>query len=120
MRVICAWCQGVVNESSEAVSHGICPECAMKMLARLPAHYLASIADADGTVTLFSGHKLPVPGWLDRGEEETRGRGDEETWEDTAEIETRGPGDQELAADDAVFDAMAFPTSPEFFAGAAR
>lgn len=66
MKVICAWCDKVVSEGGGTVSHGICPECALQMLRKLPAHYLASIADADGTVTLFSGHKFRL------GDEESR------------------------------------------------
>lgn len=32
----------------------------MDFLRRLPKEYLASIADEDGTVTLFSGHRLDI------------------------------------------------------------
>lgn len=34
----------------------------MSFLEKLPREYLRSIAEPDGTVTLFSGHKLAVPG----------------------------------------------------------
>ena len=62
MRVICAWCSTVVaSEPADAkTSHGICPRCAEGFVKRLPAAYLASIADPDGTVTLFSGHRFQV------------------------------------------------------------
>lgn len=60
MDVVCAWCATVADHAGGAVSHGICPACAMKMLARLPQEYLAQIADPDGTVSLFSGHKFQV------------------------------------------------------------
>ncbi len=40
--------------------------CARRFLDQLPLAYLASIADADGTVTLFSGYRFevaaPAPG----------------------------------------------------------
>lgn len=32
----------------------------MGFIKKLPKEYLASIAEPDGTVTLFSGHKLAV------------------------------------------------------------
>lgn len=60
LTVVCAWCTAVVRQGTARVSHGICVECAMTFLARLPAEYLSSIADADGKVTLFSGHQLSV------------------------------------------------------------
>ena len=60
--IVCAWCFTTVESRGEQISHGICVECAMGLLARLPADYLRSIADADGTVSLFSGHKLQVEG----------------------------------------------------------
>lgn len=66
MRVICAWCSTVVSGDSERgegkTSHGICLACAEGFIKRLPVAYLASIADADGTVTLFSGHRFRVDG----------------------------------------------------------
>jgi hypothetical protein len=58
--VVCAWCASVAEHAGKAVSHGICPACAMKMLKRLPQEYLEAIAEADGTVSLFSGEKFQV------------------------------------------------------------
>lgn len=58
--VVCAWCSTPVRESGTSVSHGICVECAMGFLKKLPREYLQSIAEPDGTVTLFSGHKLEL------------------------------------------------------------
>jgi len=62
LRVICAWCSTTVagDASPGKTSHGICLRCAEGFIKRLPAAYLASIADADGTVTLFSGHRFTV------------------------------------------------------------
>jgi hypothetical protein len=62
LTIVCAWCGTTVERGGEQVSHGICVDCAMSFLARLPAEYLQSVADPDGTVTLFSGHKLPIEG----------------------------------------------------------
>ena len=58
--VVCAWCSTPVRESGTSVSHGICVKCAMGFLKKLPREYLQSIAEPDGTVTLFSGHKLEL------------------------------------------------------------
>ena len=60
--IVCAWCCTTVERRGEQISHGICVDCAMGLLARLPAEYLKSIANPDGTVSLFSGHKLPIEG----------------------------------------------------------
>lgn len=61
VRVICAWCrQQLSGAPSGRVSHGICPRCAREFLERLPASYLESIADDDGTVTLFSGYRFAL------------------------------------------------------------
>ncbi len=62
LTVVCAWCTAVVQQGTARVSHGICVDCAMTFLSRLPDEYLSSIADSDGKVTLFSGHKLSVRG----------------------------------------------------------
>jgi hypothetical protein len=61
--VVCAWCNVSVSRSrsSESVSHGICVPCAIGFLKRLPPEYLRSIAEPDGTVTLFSGHRFELP-----------------------------------------------------------
>ena len=58
--VVCAWCTAPVSGSGGPVSHGICVACAMDFLKKLPREYLQTIAEPDGTVTLFSGHKLDV------------------------------------------------------------
>ncbi len=58
--VVCAWCSSVVTPGGEYVSHGICPECALNFLKKLPREYLETIAEPDGTVTLLSGHKLDI------------------------------------------------------------
>lgn len=59
-RTVCAWCTAPVLASPERVSHGICVGCAMTFLKKLPRDYLESIAEPDGTVSLFSGHRLDV------------------------------------------------------------
>lgn len=60
--VICAWCSARVSGENQTgtVSHGICPDCALTFLKRLPEAYLRSIAEPDGTVSLFSGHRFSV------------------------------------------------------------
>lgn len=59
--VVCAWCGAVVSgRTGGAISHGICPGCARRFLRRLPAAYLAAIADEDGSVTLFSGYRFSL------------------------------------------------------------
>ena len=60
--VVCAWCSATVSSGGpgDRVSHGICLDCAMDFLRRLPKEYLASIADEDGTVTLFCGYRLDI------------------------------------------------------------
>lgn len=59
LAVVCAWCGVAVRgQAGGAISHGICPDCARLFLRRLPAAYLASIADGDGSVTLFSGYRF--------------------------------------------------------------
>ncbi|PFG73364.1 hypothetical protein A9A59_0559 [Tepidiforma thermophila] len=59
LTVICAWCETVVSGPGDGpVSHGICRACACRFLERLPLAYLEAIADADGTVTLFSGYRF--------------------------------------------------------------
>jgi len=58
--VVCAWCTTPVPGRDGPVSHGICVACALKFLKTLPREYLASIAEPDGTVTLFSGHRFDV------------------------------------------------------------
>jgi hypothetical protein len=60
--VVCAWCNASVfgSRSAENVSHGICVPCAVGFLKRLPPEYLRSIAEADGTVTLFPGHRVAL------------------------------------------------------------
>lgn len=58
--VICAWCEAVVTPGSDQVSHGICTACARDFIARLPRSFLESVAEPDGTVTLFTGHKLSL------------------------------------------------------------
>jgi hypothetical protein len=60
LTVICAWCETTVRAGGEQVSHGICATCAVNFLQTLPAAYLRSIAEPDGTVTLFSGVKFSV------------------------------------------------------------
>jgi hypothetical protein len=64
LRVICAWCSTPLHGrgpgTGGGTSHGICVTCAEGFIKRLPAAYLSSIADADGTVTLFSGHRFHV------------------------------------------------------------
>jgi hypothetical protein len=62
MRVVCAWCSSTVTggDAPGPASHGICVRCAEGFIKRLPHAYLASIADPDGTVTLFSGHRFRV------------------------------------------------------------
>lgn len=61
LRIVCAWCGAAVSGNRDVpVSHGICPACAGRFLAQLPLAYLASIADADGTVTLFSGYRFEI------------------------------------------------------------
>lgn len=61
MSVVCAWCGETVSGEGTRVSHGICPDCAIGFLKKLPPEYLATIAEPDGTVTLFSGHKFKLP-----------------------------------------------------------
>jgi hypothetical protein len=58
--VVCAWCGALASGAlpAERVSHGICADCAIGFLRRLPPEYLRSIAEPDGAVTLFSGHRL--------------------------------------------------------------
>ncbi|MGE0601531.1 MAG: hypothetical protein AB7J35_18960 [Dehalococcoidia bacterium] len=58
--VVCAWCSAPQSSDGEQVSHGICVACAMEFLKKLPREYLQSIADPDGTVALFSGHRLDI------------------------------------------------------------
>lgn len=61
--VVRAWCTVLVRAgdgSTNLVSHGICVDCALTFLKRLPPAYLATVADADGTVSLFSGHRFQV------------------------------------------------------------
>lgn len=60
--VVCAWCPTAASGSDGRVSHGICVACAMEFLKKLPREYLQTIAEPDGTVTLFSGHKFAIPG----------------------------------------------------------
>jgi hypothetical protein len=60
--VICAWCGDLISSGDERVSHGICGVYAMDFVSRLPRTFLETIADPDGTVTLFSGQKLPIAG----------------------------------------------------------
>jgi len=60
LTVVCAWCETTVRAGGVQVSHGICTTCAVGFLNTLPADYLRSIADPDGTVTLFSGVKFAV------------------------------------------------------------
>ena len=60
MNVVCAWCTAAISGQGEQVSHGICVQCALHFLKRLPREYLSSIADEDGTVSLFSGHRLDI------------------------------------------------------------
>ncbi|HNM78244.1 MAG TPA: hypothetical protein PKI89_07770 [Tepidiformaceae bacterium] len=59
--VVCAWCNERVSGTGPLISHGICVSCAESFIARLPREYLRSIAEPDGTVTLFSGHRLVIP-----------------------------------------------------------
>lgn len=58
--VVCAWCSAPQSGEGERVSHGICVNCAVDFLKKLPKEYLATIAEPDGTVALFSGHKLDI------------------------------------------------------------
>lgn len=37
MRIICSWCQRVLQEGTEPTSHGICDECLTKQLSTLPS-----------------------------------------------------------------------------------
>jgi hypothetical protein len=61
LTVVCAWCATAVHTGDGArTSHGICADCAMDFLARLPLDYLKSIAEPDGTVSLFSGLRIPL------------------------------------------------------------
>ncbi len=63
LATVCAWCRLRLSGSPAArISHGICPRCARAFLERLPAAYLESIADDDGTVTLFSGYRFALEG----------------------------------------------------------
>ena len=56
--VVCAWCNAIVSPGGEQISHGICTACAKDFMARLPRSFLESVAEPDGTVTLFTGRKL--------------------------------------------------------------
>ncbi|GMV84433.1 MAG: hypothetical protein AMXMBFR80_02910 [Dehalococcoidia bacterium] len=60
--VLCAWCGALASGAlpAEYISHGICADCAIGFLRRLPPAYLRSIAEPDGAVTLLSGHRLPL------------------------------------------------------------
>jgi hypothetical protein len=58
--VVCAWCSGPASTSGETVSHGICVDCAIKFLRKLPKDYLASVAEPDGTVILFEGRRMDI------------------------------------------------------------
>ena len=58
--IVCAWCSAPQTSPGEQVSHGICVACAMDFLKKLPREYLQSIAEPDGTVSLFSGHRLDI------------------------------------------------------------
>ena len=60
LTVVCAWCATVVREGGDQISHGICAPCAMDFLTRLPPEFLRSVADTDGTVSLFSGHRFAL------------------------------------------------------------
>lgn len=61
LTVVCAWCATTVRRGDgESTSHGICANCAMDFLARLPLAYRKSAGDADDTVTLFSGSRGPL------------------------------------------------------------
>ncbi|MGB4863552.1 MAG: hypothetical protein WBO97_13930 [Tepidiformaceae bacterium] len=64
--IVCAWCTSVVASRGAQVSHGICVDCAMEFIKKLPKEYLASIADPDGTVTLFSDQRLDIETGLPR------------------------------------------------------
>lgn len=61
--VVCAWCGALASGSlpAERVSHGICVDCVIGFLLRLPPEYLRSIAEPDGAVTLFSGYRFELP-----------------------------------------------------------
>jgi|GEM_PF-5320464 len=59
-RAVCAWCTGPSRSAGESQRLGICVDCALGFLRRLPRAYLESIAEPDGTVTLFSGHRLDI------------------------------------------------------------
>lgn len=60
LTVVCAWCDCTVREGGDTISHGICADCAVGFMSRLPLDYLRMIADADGKVALFSGHRLDI------------------------------------------------------------
>jgi hypothetical protein len=59
-RVVCAWCTVPSPAVGSDERLGICVQCALGFLKRLPRAYLESIAEPDGTVTLFSGHRLDI------------------------------------------------------------
>ena len=58
--MICAWCRGPASTSGESASHGICVDCAVELLRRLPRDFLESVAEPDGTVMLFSGKRMDI------------------------------------------------------------
>jgi len=58
--VMCAWCTGPARNPGQGVSVGICPECALGFIRKLPVEYLARMADPDGTLTLVPGYTLRV------------------------------------------------------------
>jgi hypothetical protein len=60
LTVVCAWCDCTVREGGSIVSHGICADCATGFISRMSIDYLRMIADADGMVSLFSGHRLDI------------------------------------------------------------
>ncbi|MCX5908026.1 MAG: hypothetical protein NTY64_12810 [Deltaproteobacteria bacterium] len=37
MKRICAWCAKIMCEGDGAISHGICPQCAERVLSDYPA-----------------------------------------------------------------------------------
>lgn len=52
--VICAWCSRVMTEGSGGVSHGICPECGVRIMEAADRHWeeglrrVAAMASAVG------------------------------------------------------------------------
>lgn len=37
MKIVCAWCNALIQEGDEPISHGMCPQCFVKHIDHRPA-----------------------------------------------------------------------------------